>query len=152
MGAGFPRTSACPCYTYPVASRALAEIAICSSSGALTSSEWNGMMPWVSLSCWHWEANTTNHRKSDKEDEPSKGQSLFLTRWSILLKSFKILNSVKYRLILCLIVISYCLMPKKMQIFGSMKILFPCLTGDKSENLCYVYLSHWLLGFNFGAC
>ncbi|XP_047550909.1 mitochondrial inner membrane protease subunit 2 isoform X1 [Lutra lutra] len=44
LKSSFPRTSTCPCYTYPVASRALAEIGICSSSRALASSERRGIM------------------------------------------------------------------------------------------------------------
>ncbi|XP_034876826.1 mitochondrial inner membrane protease subunit 2 isoform X1 [Mirounga leonina] len=76
VNSSFSRTSTCPCYTHPVASRALAEIGICSSSRALACSERRGMMAWSSLSCWHWEAPTTHCRRGG-EEESSEGQSLF---------------------------------------------------------------------------
>lgn len=32
------------------------------------------------------------------------------------------------------------------------KKIYPCLTGDKIEIICYAYVFYWLLGFDFGAC
>lgn len=56
MDSGLPGTSARPCYTHPVASSALAETGICSSSGALASSEWGIIIPQICSTCWSQDA------------------------------------------------------------------------------------------------